>query len=92
LPEVPTLDEQGFKGFDLGTWVGLSAPAGTPPEIVARLNAEINRSLEKKAVRERIQALGAEPTVTTPAQFAKIMKDDSRRFGAIAKARNIRPD
>jgi tripartite-type tricarboxylate transporter receptor subunit TctC len=92
FPGTPTLQEAGLKGFDAGTTYGFYAPAGTPPEIVARLNAEINRSLEKKAVRERIQALGAEPTVTTPAQFAKIMKDDSRRFGAIAKARNIRPD
>ncbi len=92
FPNTPTLQEAGLKGFDAGTTYGFYAPAGTPPEIVAKLNAEINKALEKKPVRDRIQALGAEPTVSTPAQFAKIMKDDSRRFGAIAKARNIRPD
>jgi tripartite-type tricarboxylate transporter receptor subunit TctC len=89
FPEVPTLDEAGLKGFDADTVFGFYAPAGTPAEVVARLNAEINRLLGTAAVKERIAALGGEPAPMTPAQFQAKAAEDSQRFGAIIKERRI---
>ena len=92
FPDVPTLDEAGLKGFDAGTTHGFYAPAGTPTEIVTRLNFEINRILALPNVRSQIATIGAEPTPLTPAQFAAQMGDDSHRYAAIIKERNIQAD
>ena len=92
FPEVPTLSEAGLKGFDAGTTHGFYAPAGTPPEIVARLNREINKTLALPAVRTQIATIGAEPTPLSPAQFAAVMADDSRRYGAVIRERGIKAD
>ncbi|RZL91301.1 MAG: tripartite tricarboxylate transporter substrate binding protein [Variovorax sp.] len=92
FPDVPTLDEVGLKGFDADTVFGFYAPAGTPPEIVARLNTEINRILATPAVKERIAALGGEPLPGTPAAFHERAAADSARFGAIIRERNILAD
>jgi tripartite-type tricarboxylate transporter receptor subunit TctC len=92
FPDVPTLSEAGLKGFDAGTTHGFYAPAGTPPEIVARLNREINKTLALPAVRSQIATMGAEPSPMTPAQFAALMADDSRRYGAVIKERGIKAD
>lgn len=92
FPDVPTLAESGLKGFDAGTTHGIYAPAGTPPDIVARLNREINRILTLPAVRSQIATIGAEPTPMTPAQFSALMADDSRRYGAVIRERNIKAD
>jgi len=89
FPDVPTLDEAGLKGFDADTVFGFYAPAGTPPEVVGRLNTEINRILATPAVRDRILALGGEALPLTPAQFGAKATEDSRRFGAIIKERQI---
>ena len=92
FPDLPTLAESGLRGFDAGTTHGFYAPAGTPPDIVARLNREINRILLLPAVRSQIATIGAEPTPMTPAQFAALMVDDSRRYGAVIRERNIKAD
>ena len=92
FPDVPTLAESGLKGFDAGTTHGFYAAAGTSPEIVARLNREINRILAMPAVRTQIATIGAEPSPMTPAQFAAQMEDDSRRYGAVIKERGIKAD
>lgn len=92
FPDAPTLDEAGLKGFDAGTTHGFYAPAGTPPEIVNRLNLEINRTLALSNVRNQIMAIGAEPTPLTLAQFAAQMRDDSGRYAAIIKERKIQAD
>lgn len=92
FPDVPTLDESGFKGFDAGTTHSVYAPAGTPPEIVARLNREINRVLTLPAVRTTITNIGAEPSPMSPAQLTAIMQSDNRRYATIIKERNIKPD
>jgi tripartite-type tricarboxylate transporter receptor subunit TctC len=92
FPEVPTLDEIGLKGFDADTLFGFYAPAGTPAEVVARLNREINRILESQAGRERIAAFGGEAVPMTPAQFQARAQDDSRRFGTIIRERRILAD
>jgi len=92
FPDVPTLDEVGLKGFDADTVFGFYAPAGTPPEIVSRLNREINRILGTQAVKDRILALGGEALPISPAEFAAKATEDSRRFGAIIKERKILAD
>ncbi|MBC7376434.1 MAG: tripartite tricarboxylate transporter substrate binding protein [Burkholderiaceae bacterium] len=92
FPDVPTLAEAGLKGFDAGQTHGVYAPAGTPPAVIDKLNREINRALELPAVRAQIETLGAEPTPMTPSQFAAVMADDARRYGAIIKERHIHAD
>lgn len=89
FPQVPTLDEAGLKGFDADTVFGFYAPAGTPPEVVSRLNREINRTLGLPAVRDRIQALGGEALAMSPSEFAAKANEDSIRFGAIIRERKI---
>ncbi len=89
FPDVPTLEEAGLKGFDADTVFGFYAPAGTPGEIVTRLNTDINRILATAAVKERIAALGGEALPGTPAAFNARAVADSARFGAIIRERNI---
>jgi tripartite-type tricarboxylate transporter receptor subunit TctC len=86
---VPTLDEVGLKGFDADTVFGFYAPAGTPADVINKLNGEINRILATPALRDRINALGGEPAPMTPAQFAAKAAEDSQRFGAIIRERKI---
>jgi len=92
FPDVPTLDEAGLKGFDAGTTHGVYAPAGTRPDVVARLNAEINKALALPNVRTQVQSIGAEPTPMTPAQFVAQMDADSKRYAAVIKERRITGD
>lgn len=89
FPDVPTLDEAGLKGFDADSVFGFYAPAGTPPEVITRLNREINRILASPSAKERIAALGGEALNLSPAEFAARALDDSRRFGTLIKERNI---
>ncbi len=89
FPDVPTLDESGMKGFDADTIFGFYAPAGTPPDVIARLNTEINRALGTPAVKDRIAALGGEPVPMSPAAFGAKAAEDSKRFGAIVRERRI---
>jgi tripartite-type tricarboxylate transporter receptor subunit TctC len=88
-PDVPTLDEAGLKGFDAGTTHGLYAPAGTPPAAIERINREVNAALALANVKTQIATLAAEPTPMTPAQFAAVMREDSRRYGAVIRERHI---
>lgn len=92
FPETPTLDELGLKGFDADSWFGFYAPAGTPPAIIDRLNAEINRILKTAPVRERIIGLGGVPETTTPAEFAARGRLDAERFGKLIRERGLRAD
>jgi tripartite-type tricarboxylate transporter receptor subunit TctC len=92
FPDVPTLDEVGLKGLDAGTTHGFYAPARTPAPIIEFLNHEINQALVTPNVRTQIANMGAEPTPMTGMQFDALMKDDSRRYGAIIKERNIGPE
>jgi tripartite-type tricarboxylate transporter receptor subunit TctC len=92
FPNVPTLDEAGLKGFDADTVFGFYAPAGTPPDVIARLNREINKVLATQAVKDRVLALGGEALPLTPAEFSAKAMEDSKRFGAIIKERKILAD
>ncbi len=89
FPDVPTLDEAGLKGFDADSVFGFYAPAGTPADVIARLNREINRILNTQAVKDRIAALGGEILPLSPAEFGAKAADDSKKFGALIKERKI---
>ena len=85
LPDTPTLDEAGIKGIDAGIWLGLFAPVGTPPAIIARLNAEVNRVLQMPEVREKIATGGAQAVGGTPDAFAAFVRTDYAKWGKIVK-------
>ncbi|MDX3906727.1 MAG: tripartite tricarboxylate transporter substrate binding protein [Pigmentiphaga sp.] len=89
FPNVPTLDEAGLKGFDADTVFGFYAPAGTPKEIIGKLNTEINKIVGTPAFRERLVAMGGDPAPMTPEQFHARVEEDARRFGAIIRERKI---
>jgi tripartite-type tricarboxylate transporter receptor subunit TctC len=87
LPDVPTLDELGVRGYEVNTWFGFVAPAATPPDIIARLHSEMNGILALPAVKENLAAQGFElAPATTPAAFMKLIQDDTRKWIPIVKA------
>lgn len=85
LPDVPTLDEAGLKGFNLGTWFGILAPAATPAPIVDRVSKEIVRIVNQPEFKKKMEEIGAETIGSTPAQMAKQIKDDTERFAKLVK-------
>ena len=90
LPSVPTIAESGLPGFDFNLWIGMYAPAGTPTDIVDRINADVARVWAAPDVRERLAALGAEPMVMTPAEFRKFMRDEIEDSARVVKAAGIK--
>ena len=92
LPEVPTVNEQGFSGFDDLTWFGFFAPAGTPPAVVARLNAEINRALDAPEMKERLALQGLDWKRNTPAEFAAFLKDEVAKWARAVKESGAKAD
>jgi tripartite-type tricarboxylate transporter receptor subunit TctC len=92
LPNVPTLNESGYAGFNAVTWFGLLAPAGTPKEVVARLNAEFNKALQQPELRKKLGDEGADPAGGTPQQFASLIKDDIARWGKVVKESGAKVD
>ena len=92
LPDVPTADEQGLKGYDANTNGGFLAPAGTPKAIVAKLNAEINAALKLPDVRAKLEAAGIEVQGGTPQEYAALIKSDLVKWGKVVKQAGIQPD
>ena len=90
LPEVPTLEESGLRGYEAGSWYGILAPAGTPPPIVAKLNAEIVQALQQPAIRERLAAEGAEAIGGTPGEFAAHINAELARVGKLLRDGGVR--
>jgi len=86
LPELPTLAEAGVPGYQFDTWYGAHAPAKTPPAIVNRLSAEINKALEVPALRARLVGAGLDPVGGTPEAFTKFMREDTLRMRKIIQA------
>ncbi len=86
LPDVTTVAELGYKGFDVSTWYGLFMPAGTPKELVARVNAELNRLLATPDMKAAIHAQGAEVQSMTPEQFSNLLKTDYVKWKGIVQA------
>jgi tripartite-type tricarboxylate transporter receptor subunit TctC len=92
VPEVPTFEESGFKGFDGVQWYGIVGPAKLPAEITRRLNAEINGAIAAPALRERLSGEAIEPMPMTPDQFGSFIQADIARWSALARERNISLD
>lgn len=85
LPDVPTIAERGYPGFEAVTWFGLAAPAGVPKEIVQRLNAEFNKALQTPDLSQKYQEQGARVLTSTPEDFAKLIHNDRIRWAKIVK-------
>jgi tripartite-type tricarboxylate transporter receptor subunit TctC len=85
LPEVPTLEEAGLKGFNIGTWFGVLAPAATPKDIVARLNAEMVKIIQSPEFKAKMADIGAEPIGNTSAQMAQQIASETEKFGKLVK-------
>jgi tripartite-type tricarboxylate transporter receptor subunit TctC len=92
LPQVPTVAEAGYKGFDAVTWFGILGPAGLPKEIVAKLNADIGKALRDPAVQKKLGDQGADIAPSTPEAFAKLIQDDIGRWGRIVKESGAKVD
>jgi len=91
-PDLPTMAEAGVPGFDIATWFGLLAPAGTPKEVVAKWNADVVRILSSPDMRERLSAQGAEAAPTTPAEFAAFIAAEQPKYARIVKASGAKVD
>jgi tripartite-type tricarboxylate transporter receptor subunit TctC len=92
LPAVPTVSESGYKGFEAGTWSGLLAPAGTPAEIIARLNAEIGKVLARADFLERLAADGSQPQGGSPQQFAEFLREEHAKWGVAVRESGAKAD
>ena len=93
MPELPTIEEAAkLKGFEASSWFGLLAPAGTPPEIVNRIQAELAKSLNTAAIKEKMLAQGAIPSGDTPAEFARLIDAEIRKWATVVKASGAKVD
>jgi tripartite-type tricarboxylate transporter receptor subunit TctC len=92
LPDVPTMSEAAFPGFEVGSGVGLVAPAGTPPGVVDTLNRAIADTIATPGFRERMAAIGVDVVGTTPAAYAKIISDDYAKWGKVVAAAGLKPE
>ena len=91
-PELPTLDESGVRGFEVTTWGGMLAPAGTPPAVIERLRNEIIKALRTPEVRERLSSQGNEPVGSTSEQFSALIKIELVKWARVIKESGIKPD
>ena len=93
LPEIPTVEEAaGLKGFEASSWFGLLAPAGTPADVVNRIQQEVARSLATPAMKERLATLGAIPSGNTPAQFAVLIESEHKKWAEVVKNSGAKVD
>jgi tripartite-type tricarboxylate transporter receptor subunit TctC len=92
LPDVPTVTEAGYKEVDVSAWYGVVAPAGTPPEIVAKLSDAFAKAIARPEVRERFLATGTEPFVTSPKQFADLIRSDGARWAVVIRKANVKAE
>lgn len=92
LPALPTVSEAGVKGYEAGTWFGLVAPAGTPKDIVTRLNAVIVKDLADPDVTKRLRAQGLDPMGGTPEAFSKFLREELVKWGKIVKISGAKVD
>jgi tripartite-type tricarboxylate transporter receptor subunit TctC len=91
-PDLPTLADAGFAGFDVTSWYGIVAPASTPQEVIARLHSEISKALNEPEVREKLTGLGAEPVGNTPVEFAAMIKSETAKWSKIVREAKITAD
>jgi len=92
LPQVPTIAESGYKGFEAVTWFGVLGPANLPKDITTRLNAEINKALQTPELKKKLGDQGADVAGSTPEQFARLVRDDIVRWGAVVRESGAKID
>ena len=92
VPDLPTMDESGFPGYEVIPWYGLLTTAGAPPAVIARLNAEIARVTTDASIRERFLSQGIEPRTSTPAEFARFIHADIVKYAKLVKASGAKVD
>jgi len=92
MPELPTIAESGLPGYEASTWGGILAPAGTPKNVVAKLNSSINAALKLDDVRSRLMGAGIEIQGGTPEQFAAVIRNEIDKWGRVTKAAGIQPE
>jgi tripartite-type tricarboxylate transporter receptor subunit TctC len=92
VPDVPTFEESGYKGFDGVQWYGIVGPAKMPADVTRRLNAEINKAITSPALQQRLAGEALTVMPMAPEQFSKFMQDEIARYTALARERNIRLD
>jgi tripartite-type tricarboxylate transporter receptor subunit TctC len=91
IPEVPTFDESGVKGYEATTWFGLLAPVKTPKEVVSRLNSEVTRIIASSEIRNRFVSEGLEPVGGSADEFARFIRDEIAKYAKVIKAADIKP-
>ncbi len=92
MPDIPTISESGLKGFELGSWSAMFAPAATPPDIVRRVQREVVVAINDPRMREQLAALGAEAVGSTPEELAAVLKHDVVKWTKIARQANLQPE
>ena len=92
LPDVPTVAEAGYKGFEADQWYGVVAPAGTPPDIIAKLNRQINQALQTAELKSRLNTEGAIATPDTPAEFGKLIAREIARWKPVISGGRVKAD
>ncbi|MDE2618013.1 MAG: tripartite tricarboxylate transporter substrate binding protein [Burkholderiales bacterium] len=92
LPQVPTIAESGYKGFEAVTWFGVLGPAKLPKDVTARLNAEINKALQTSELKKKLGDQGADVAGSTPEQFGKLVREDMVRWGAVVRESGAKID
>src|SRR5262245_39906122 len=92
LPEVPTVSESGYPGFDASLWLAIMAPAGTPQPVIERLHKEILAAVADKATAESLDKNGAEPITSTPAELAAMIKDGVGKYAKVVKDAGVKPE
>jgi tripartite-type tricarboxylate transporter receptor subunit TctC len=92
LPDIPTVAEAGLRDFEVTTWYGILAPAGTPRPIVARLNAEIVRVMHAPEVKERLASMATDPVTSTPEEFADYIKKEIAKWGDVVRKAGLKAD
>jgi tripartite-type tricarboxylate transporter receptor subunit TctC len=90
LPQVPTMIESGLEGYESVGWFGLVAPAGTPADIIARLNTAFTAALRDKTVAERLTSVGAEPVPSTPEAFGAYIRSESEKWGKVVAEAGVK--
>ncbi len=90
LPDVPTVAEQGFPGFEVSLWLGFFAPKGTPAPITSKLYDELTKISKSPEMKEQFEKNGADPATTTPAELTKLMKSELDKYSKVIKQANIK--
>jgi tripartite-type tricarboxylate transporter receptor subunit TctC len=91
LPDIPTIAET-VPGYEANSWMGIGAPRATPPEVIQKLSREINAGLANPSVKARLIEVGATPLIVGPADFGKLISDETDKWGKVIKAANIKPE